>query len=270
MNSVVLAAATGGEGEGGFHAPSIADFYPPAVLFEGTAFELNRLMLVRLIAALALLLVFVIAARRARVVPGRFQAAIEYVLDFCRNSLVYEVLGEERGRKYVPMITTIFCAILFFNLTGVIPGLNIASTGLIGLPIVFAAWVYVTYLAAGFREHGFGGFLKTSLFPPGVPAPLYVLLTPVEFLQVFVIRPVTLVIRLLANMIAGHLMLALSFAATNFLLLEAAGGMKLFGVVTFAGGFAVTLLEIFVGVLQAYVFAILTALYINMSVESEH
>ncbi|MBL0885826.1 F0F1 ATP synthase subunit A [Myceligenerans indicum] len=267
---MILAAAEGHEGESGFHAPSIADFFPPAILFEGTPFELNRVMLVRFIAVAALMLVFVIAARRATVVPGRFQTAVEFVLEFCRKSIAFEILGEERGRKYVPIVTTIFCAILFFNLTGVIPGLNIAGTGVIGLPIVFALWVYITYLSAGVREHGVGGFLKNSLFPPGVPAPLYILLTPVEILQVFLLRPATLVIRLLANMIAGHLLLALCFAATHFLLLEAQGGMKVFGVVTFAGGFAFTLLELFVAVLQAYVFAILAAVYINMSVESEH
>ncbi|WP_402466551.1 F0F1 ATP synthase subunit A [Isoptericola aurantiacus] len=265
--ALLLAAS---EAESGFHAPSIEDFFPPAFLFEGTPLEFNRIMLVRFIAAAALLLVFVLAAKRAKLVPGRFQVAVEFVLDFCRNSITYEVMGEKAGRKYVPLVTTIFCSILFFNLTGVIPFLNISGTGVIGLPIVFAVWVYVTYLAAGVGKFGVGGFLKNSLFPPGVPKVLYVLLTPVEFLQVFVLRPATLVIRLLANMIAGHLLLALCFAATSFFLLDADGFMKAFSVVTFAGGFAFTLLEIFVAVLQAYVFAILAALYINMSIEAEH
>lgn len=266
LATTTLLAADGN----GFVPPSLEDFFPNGFLFDGTPFEINRIMLVRFVATVGLLLVFVIAAKRARLVPGRFQNGVEMILDFCRKSITYEILGEERGKKYVPLVTTIFCAILFFNITGVIPFLNIAGTGVIGLPIIFAVWVYVTYLSAGVREHGVGGFLKTSLFPAGVPWPLYILLTPIELLQVFILRPATLVIRLLANMIAGHLLLALCFAATSYLLFHADGPLKGFGVVTFAGGFAFFLLEIFVAALQAYVFAILTALYINMSVESEH
>jgi F-type H+-transporting ATPase subunit a len=254
----------------GFHAPGIQDFFPPAVLFDGTPFEINRIMLVRFVALAALLLVFGIAAKRAKLVPGRFQAAIEFILDFCRKSIAYEILGENVGKKYVPLVTTIFCAVFFFNITGVIPFLNIAGTSVIGLPIIFGAWVYVMYLSAGIKKFGLGGYLKNSLFPPGVPPVLYVLLTPIEFLQVAILRPATLVIRLLANMMAGHLLLALCFAGTQYLFFSASNGLKIFGVVTIAGGFAFFLLEIFVAVLQAYVFAILTAVYISMSVESEH
>jgi F-type H+-transporting ATPase subunit a len=135
---------------------------------------------------------------------------------------------------------------------------------------MLALWVYVMYLGAGVRAHGVGGFLKNSLFPPGVPWPLYVLLTPVEFLQVFVLRPVTLAIRLMANMVAGHLMLVLCFSATQFLLFEASGGLKPFGALTLLGGFAITLFEVFVAALQAYIFVILTAVYLSQSIESEH
>jgi F-type H+-transporting ATPase subunit a len=126
------------------------------------------------------------------------------------------------------------------------------------------------YLSAGVKELGLGGFLKNSLFPPGVPWPMYVLLTPVEILQVFVLRPATLAIRLLANMVAGHLMLVLCFAATQYLLFEASDGMKAFGLVTALGGAAIYLFEIFVAVLQAYIFVVLTAVYIQLSVEKEH
>ncbi|ROS78472.1 F0F1 ATP synthase subunit A [Cellulomonas sp. PhB143] len=254
----------------GFHAPSISDFFPPAIFFDGTAFEINRIMLVRFIAAIALLTIFVIGARRAKLVPGRFQNLLELGLDFCRRQITYEILGEQLGKKYVPLITTIFFAVFFFNVTGIVPFLNVAGTSVIGLPIIFALWVFVMYLAAGFKRFGFGGFFKHALFPPGVPKVLYLLLTPVEFLQVFLLRPATLVIRLFANMLAGHLLLALCFAATSYLFFEASGAIKVAGVVTLAGGFAFFLLEAFVAALQAYVFAILTAVYIQMSVEAEH
>lgn len=267
--AMLLPLATDGE-SGGFHTPSIADFFPPPVLFEGTAFELNRLQLVRFVAAAVLIVVFVVAARRAKLVPGRFQGAIEMILDFVRVNVAEDIMGKEKARKYLPILSTLFCSILVFNLTGIVPGLNIAGTSLIGLPIVLAIWVYLMYLGAGVRAHGVGGFLKNSLFPPGVPPFLYVLLTPVEFLQVFVLRPVTLAIRLMANMVAGHLMLVLCFSATQYFLIEAGPSMKAFGALTLVSGLVMTLFEVFVAALQAYIFVILTAVYLSLSIEEEH
>jgi len=266
----LLPFAASGEGDGGFHVPSIADFFPAPVLFEGTLLELNRIQMVRIIAAVVLVTVFVLAARRATLVPGRFQNVIEMILDFVRVNVAEEILGKVKGPKYVPLLTTIFCAILAFNLTGVIPGLNIAGTSLIGLPVLLAGWVFVMYLGAGVRALGLGGFLKNSLFPPGVPLFMYVLLTPIEFLTVFVLRPATLAIRLMANMVAGHLMLVLCVSATQYFIVEAAPAMKVFGALTFVSAFALTLFEVFVAALQAYIFVVLTAVYLSLSIEEEH
>src|SRR5690554_3938123 len=126
------------------------------------------------------------------------------------------------------------------------------------------------YLGAGVKQHGFGGFLKVSLFPPGVPPFLYVLLTPVEFLTVFILRPATLALRLMANMVAGHLMLVLCFGATHYFFFEAVPAMKAFSALTLVGGLAITLFEVFVAALQAYIFVVLAAVYINLSVSEEH
>ncbi len=216
------------------------------------------------------MIVFVVAARRAKLVPGRFQNVIEMGLDFVRVNVAEEILGKARARKHTALLTTMFFAILAFNITSVIPGLNIAGTSLIGLPILLAAWAYVRYLGAGVKEHGVGGFLKASLFPPGVPWFMYVLLTPIEFLTVFIIRPATLALRLMANMVAGHLMLVLCFSATQFFLVDETWAMKPFGLLTFVAGFAMTLFEMFVAALQAYIFVVLTAVYISLSVEEEH
>ncbi|WP_425956415.1 F0F1 ATP synthase subunit A [Xylanimonas sp. McL0601] len=267
LTPLLLAAS---ESDSGFHAPTIADFFPPAVLFAGTPFEINRIVLVRFIAAIALVLIVSLTARRAKVVPGRTQAAVEFVLDFVRKNIAIEVLGEKLGRQYFPMLATIFCTVLFMNITGIVPFLNIAGSSVIGLPLVLALWVYGTYLWAGVKaHHGIAGFLKSSLLPAGVPAPLYILLVPIEFLQVFVLRPATLAVRLLANMVAGHLMLAICFVATSYFFFTSDGSMKLFGAGTLIAGFLFFLFEAFVAALQAYVFAILTAVYINLSVE-EH
>jgi F-type H+-transporting ATPase subunit a len=266
--ATILPAAAG-EGEG-FHSPTIADFFPAPVLFEGSFFEVNRLIIVRLIAALTLVVVMVLIARRARLVPGRSQNVAELMLDFVRVNVAQEILGVERGRKYLAFLTTLFFAVLAFNLTGIIPFLNIAGTSLIGLPLMLALWVYVMYLGAGIRAQGLGGFLKNNLFPPGVPVFMYVLLTPIEFLTVFVLRPATLALRLMANMVAGHLMLVLTFSATHFFILEAVTPLKVFGALTFVSAIALTLFEVFVAALQAYIFVVLTAVYINLSVEAEH
>ncbi|MBU4213038.1 MAG: F0F1 ATP synthase subunit A [Actinobacteria bacterium] len=264
-----LLVADGGE-SGGFHAPSIAEFFPQVILFQGTPYEFDRVMLVRVIAAVALVVFMVVVARRATLVPGRAQAAVEWLMDFVRKNVAEEVLGVERARQFTPLLTTLFFSILTFNITGVVIFMNIAGTSRIGLPVLFALVAYVTYLAAGIQAKGVGGFLKSSLFPPGVPWFMYVLLTPIEILQVFILRPATLAIRLMANMVAGHLMLVLCFSATQFFLLSAGPALKAFGIVTFGAGIALTGFEIFVAALQAYIFVILTAVYIDLSVSEEH
>ncbi len=253
----------------GFHAPSISEFFPPAIFGEGTVFEFNRIMMVRVIAAAALILLFWIVASRARVVPGRLQSTLEMMLEFVKHQIVEPVMGAE-GKRFVPFLTTLFLAIVFFNITGVVPFLNIASTSLIALPIFMAVWVYVLYLYQGVKKHGGAKYLKNALFPPGVPWYIYPLLTPIEALQVFVLRPATLALRLTANMIAGHLLLVLCFAATQYFFFAASGALKAMSAVTFAAGFAFVLFEIFVALLQAYVFTILSAVYLNMALEEEH
>ena len=238
-------------------------------MFPGTIFEFNRIMLVRVVAALVLCVLFALAARSAHLVPGRTQNVAEIGLDFVRVSIAEETLGVN-ARRFVPFLTTLFFAILFFNITGVVPLLNIASTSLIGLPLLLALWVYLMYLAVGVRKFGVGGYLKNSLFPPGVPKFLYLLITPIEALQVFVFRPATLALRLTANMIAGHLILTLCFTATQFFLFEAAGALKGISAVSLAAGIAFTLFEIIVALLQAYIFTLLSAAYLGMAIEEEH
>lgn len=252
----------------GFHGPSLADFFPPAILFDGTIFEFNRIALVRLIAVGLLVLLFWLAARRTTLVPSRGQSLGEMAIDFVRTGIAEESLGRELGRRYTPVLVVIFFGVLAMNITGIIPFLNIAGSSVIGVPLIFALIAYVTFIYAGVKAMGGGHFFKAQLFPPGVPWPIYLILTPIEFLSTFIIRPATLTVRLLANMLSGHLLLVLTFSATNYLFFEAAGAMAPLGALTFAAGFAFTLFEIFVAALQAYVFTVLTTVYIQLSVES--
>ena len=275
MNLLFVAASTEESGTG-FHAPSIMEFYPEIVAFEGTPFALNRIMLIRLLVLSLLVLVFWLwtskfkrANKTNNFVPGKFQLMGEISLNFVRKSIAHDQLGEKDGDRFLPLLTTIFFVTLGMNVTGIIPGLNIAGTSVIGLPIVMAAAAYVTFIYAGVKKHG-GHFFTASLFPAGVPKPFYILVTPIEFLSTFILRPVTLALRLTMNMIAGHLLLVLCFSATQFFLFNADGFFKAFGAGTFLFGFAFTLFEMLVAFLQAYVFTLLTTVYIQLALADEH
>ena len=273
FNSLSVLAASE---DGTFHPPSIYEFYPEIVAFEGTPFAINRIMMIRLIVLTVLVVLFLLwtrsfnkAVKSGNVVPGRFQLLGEMALNFVRKSIAHDQLGEKDGERFLPLLTTIFFMVLGMNITGVIPFANIAGTSVIGIPLVLAVAAYVTFIYAGVKRHGMK-FFKNSLFPQGVPPAFYALVTPIELLSTFILRPVTLALRLLMNMIAGHLLLVLCFSATQFFFFQADGFFKLFGAGTLIFGFAFTLFEILVAVLQAYVFTLLTTVYIQLALADEH
>lgn len=257
--------------EGGFEAPSIDGFFPGGVLFVGTPFEMNRIMIVRMLAVLVLVLWLWLGTRRMQVVPGRFQASVEFLLGFVRNISI-ETLGEKEGTKYLPVIMTMFFLVFSTNITGAISPTLIPGSSVIGLPLVLALIAWALFIYAGFKKLGWT-YLKNALFLPGVPKVLYILLTPLEILSTFIVRPVTLTLRLLMNMVSGHLLLALVYAASSyflFTLLPHGNFLGLIGVGTVAFGLIYLVFEIFVAALQAYVFAFLTAIYIQLATAEEH
>lgn len=260
-----------GDGEG-FVPPSLEhEFNPPPLFFAGTPFEMNRILLIRLIAAVVLALILIWYAKRKQLVPGRRQAAVEALLDFPRVQIGHEIIGKEEAERYQPMLMTIFLGVLFMNITGVIPGLQIAGTSLIGMPLIYALFSYFGFILAGIRAKGAGAFFKDSLTPSGIPPLIYVILTPIEFLSNFIIRPVTLTVRLLMNMVAGHLILVLFFLGTHFLYFQLSGVIGFAtGTLAILGGTAFLVFEIFVGAVQAYIFALLSAVYISLSISKSH
>jgi F-type H+-transporting ATPase subunit a len=140
-----------------------------------------------------------------------------------------------------------------------------------GFPIALSLLVvYPVYHFVGFRRHGFTGYLKNQLFPAGAPKVIYVLLTPIEFLQKFVLNPITLAVRVFAAMFAGHLILLVFTVAGEYLLLEAGGALKAVSVISFAFAIAMTFVEALIQVIQAYVFAVLAAGYIGMALAEDH
>lgn len=256
-------------GDNQFSPPSISDFFPPALFFEGTPFEFTRINLAQFLATAVLVIILVVGTRRLKMVPGRFQSVIELGFGFVRDSVVYQILGKRDGARFLPILTTMFFGILFMNMTGVIPGINIPGTSVAGVPLLLALTAYVLFIYAGIRKHGGLRFLKNSLVPSGVPFYLVPVIAVVELISTFIARPVSLFLRLLLNMMVGHMMLVLFFAATHFFLLNM-DWFTPFIAGTLALGFAFTLFEIFIYILQAYVFTILTAVYIQLAVAEEH
>ncbi|WP_192626662.1 F0F1 ATP synthase subunit A [Microbacterium hydrocarbonoxydans] len=254
--------------DGEFHGPSIDEFFPDAV-FQIGDLVIHRIHLIQFLATAIVVLVLVLGTRKMRVVPGRFQSVVEMGLDFVRVNIAEDLLGRKDGRRFLPILTTLFFMILFMNLTGIIPFLNIAGTSIIAVPLLLAVISYVTFIYAGIKKSP-KNFFKNSLFPSGVPPFLYIIVTPLEIISTFIIRPVTLTLRLLMNMIVGHLMLVLFFSATQFFVFTLGSGWIALGAGTLAFGFAFTLFEVLVAFLQAYVFTILTAVYIQLAVAEEH
>jgi F-type H+-transporting ATPase subunit a len=230
---------------------------------------MDRIMIIRVLVLLALVVFFYLGTRRMKIVPTRLQSLVEMALDFVRVNIAEDLLGVKDGRRFLPILTTIFFLVLGMNITGIVPVLQIAGTSRIGIVIVLAVVAYVAFIYAGIKKHPLK-FFRNALFPPGVPWPFYIIVTPIELFSTFVLRPVTLILRLTMNMIVGHLLLVLFFTATSFFFFEIGSFIGALGVVTFALGFAFTLFEILVAVLQAYVFTLLTAVYLQLALADEH
>jgi F-type H+-transporting ATPase subunit a len=220
-------------------------------------------------AAFMLLVLFLVWAfmffgtRKASLVPGRWQSAVEVVHEFVVG-MVDENIGP-KGRVYVPFIFSLFVFILAANLIGLFP-YSFTVTSHLAVTFAFAAFIFVMCVLIGIARHGLHWF---SLFlPPGTPwflAPLIVLIEIISFLS----RPITLSVRLFANMTAGHILLKV-FAGFVISLGLAGGIWAAVGVLPFAMNVALYALELLVAVVQAYVFALLTSVYLNDSINLSH
>jgi F-type H+-transporting ATPase subunit a len=220
-------------------------------------------------AVLVYLLLFFLAFRRPRVVPGKLQSLMELGLGFVREQIALPMLGPA-AERFLPLLVTLFFFILFMNMFEVAPWVNFAATSRVAFPLTLAAISWLTYNAVGVAKHGFFGYLRFTCIIPSAPAVLrYTLLMLIEFVSNIVIRPITLTIRLAANFVAGHFLLALAFLGTEFFFLN--GGLSYLGLLV-TGPISVILVafEVFVAGLQAFIFAILTASYIGGALAEEH
>jgi F-type H+-transporting ATPase subunit a len=252
----------------GFKAPGLEDFQWPCIwrVFGDTAC-INKPALLYIIAAVIVFVLFFLAFRRARRVPTGLQNVMEVAVDFVRIQIIMEVIGPA-GLGFLPYLTTLFVFVFFANVFEIIPGIAFPATGRMAMPAALALLTWLLFIVVGIKTQGLGHYFRNVLFPKEVPAYLYPLLTPIEFVSVFILRPVTLSIRLLANMMAGHLILAIFFAGAAYLF--AVVGTVVFGLASFVMGVALTGFELFVAMLQAYIFTILTAVYLAGSLEPGH
>ena len=241
-------------------------FQWPDILFDGTWYALNKTSLIYLTAVVITSAIFLSAGRKkTSLVPVGVQHVAEAGVNFIEESVVMETIGPE-GKKYMPFLTTMFFFILFSNIFEVIPGIQFPANSRMAVPITLALVVWVIYNFVGIRSQGLFGYFKNSLFPPGVPKALYVIVTPIELVSTFLVRPFSLAIRLWANMVAGHLLLV-TFAILTAALWDATyvGAVAPFAMLVLMTGF-----EILVSVLQAFIFTILTAVYIGGSLHPAH
>ncbi len=254
----------------GFHVPGAESFYREPFIdlhVFGLNLGINRTVVVLFLASLLTLGVLALGFRNPKLVPRGIQNVAEFIVDFVRDKVIMPTMGK-KGLPYLPFLTTLFLFVLFCNWFGVIPGLNFSATSRIGIPLALSICTWFVFVIAGIRTHGGFGYLKAALVPSGVPVPILLLLVPIEFLTVFILRPLTLTIRLTANMIAGHMLLTMFFLGTAYLLER--GSTAAFGVGSLIMGTAFIGFEIFVGALQAFIFAILTAVYIQSSLQEAH
>jgi F-type H+-transporting ATPase subunit a len=250
----------------------------PHTLFRVGEYGFTNHLVMLIASALLLMLVLPIAARAQGIVPSGLRNLVEAVLQFIREEVARPILGEATD-KYVPILWTFFFLILTANLLGMIPlgavGASLdahlqhiggTATGNLSITAGLALCAFLFIHGAGIREQGLGHYVKH--FVPSVPwwlLPLFIVLEIVAAL----VKPFALAVRLFANMLAGHIVLGV---IVGFGVLGLTVGGAFYGV-TFAsllGAVALSLLELFVAFLQAYVFTFLTTLFVGMAVHPEH
>jgi F-type H+-transporting ATPase subunit a len=232
--------------------------------------QINRTIILMFLASLIVVAVLFVAYRAPKLVPTKFQAAVDAVVRFVRDEVAVGIIGPE-GIKYAPYLLSLFLFILVSNIFEVTPFINFPITSRMAIPLFLALLTWVIFVVAGIRKQGLAYF-GHIIWPPGVPVAIKPLLGIIEFVSIFLIRPFSLAVRLFANMVAGHVMLSILLVSGVLFIaaIPEVGAKGLFGIAWFALALAIFLFEILVSVLQAYIFTLLSAVYIQTSVHPEH
>lgn len=248
----------------------VNELFETQVVFSIGGFDVNRAMLLMFLAAFIAVGLLFFAYRRARVVPTKYGVAVEGLVGFVRDEIAVGIIGPE-GVRYFPYLLSLFLFILVGNLFEITPLVNFPITSRMAIPAFLAAVTWVIFVFVGFAKNGFGYFADI-VWPRSVPVFLRPLVGLIEFFSTFLLRPLTLAVRLFANLVAGHVMLSL-LLVSGFIFIKSVGDIgarSVIGVGWFTIGMAIFLFEIVVAVLQAYIFTLLSAVYIQTSVHPEH
>ena len=257
-------------GPGDFNLPPLGPDNTLQFLGESHYIGVTKPMLQLLLSAIVIFWFFRVASARREMVPGKLQYVGEVGYSFVRNSLGRDIIGSRDFMRYVPYLFALFFFILINNFAATIPFIQFPTFSRAGLVYALAGLSWVIYNAAGISKHGFGGYLKLQCVPSGIKGPILALLIPLEFFSNIVVRPITLALRLFANMLAGHLLLILFALGGEYLILHGAALVKPVGLLAWAMFIAISFLELLIQFLQAYVFVLLNAMYISGALADEH
>jgi F-type H+-transporting ATPase subunit a len=251
----------------GLEFPPVSHVIEWPDLFLSGPFAVNKVVLLMWLSVAIVFALFFVASRRQQLVPAGVQNLAESVVDFIREGIILQTIGPE-GLGFTPFLLTMFSFIFVCNIWEIIPVAQMPVNARIALPAFLAIVVWVIYHFMGIKKQGLLGYLKSGLLPPGVPKAILPLVAFIELAQLLIVRPLSLAVRLFANMIAGHLLLV-SFAVITASVLDpspliAVWPFSLFLLIALTG------FEVLVAVLQAFIFTILTAVYIGGSMHPEH
>ena len=227
----------------------------------GIDLSITNLTLSMFAAAAIFLILLIILAIKPKVTPGKRQIVIELLLTFIKRNIVYNMIGKKEGKNWIPFISGIFVFVLANNLIGLIPGAYTHTLNPM-VPITLALIVFVIVQVTNLRKHGIKGLVRT-LAPSSVPSWMYVIVIPIETISM-ISKPFSLFVRLMANMLAGHTIIIVLYG----LILYFKSYFIAIPIVPFA--LIMNLFEIFVSAIQAYIFAILSAMYIGEAVKPKH
>lgn len=249
---------------------NVTDLFEFDTWFTIGGLAFTRTTFLIFLAAFIVVALLYFGLRQRRLVPSKFGVIVEGLVGFVRDDVGRDIIGSE-SRKYLPYLLSIFLFILVGNLFEVTPLINFPITSRMAIPLFLSLVTYLIFMIVGFGKNRFRYLIDTA-WPKTVPVGLRPLVGLIELVSVFFLRPLTLAVRLFANMVAGHLMLTLLLGSGVLFLaaIPEVGARGLIGVPWLAFGLFIFLFEIVVSLLQAYIFTLLSAVYIESSIHFEH
>ncbi len=272
MESVILAASECDVSQEIICAPQdvLELFFFKDALFTIGGFHFTRTVFLIFLAMFIVLGLLYFGLRKGEKVPSKFSSAIEALVTFVKEDIAIGIIGPE-GVKYAPYLLAVFMFVIVGNLFEVTPLINFPITSRMAIPLFISLVTWVIFVIVGFKKNGLR-YLGDLIWPKSVPVALRWLVGIIEFVSTFLLRPITLAVRLFANLVAGHLMLTL-LLASGWIFMSSVGDIgvrSIIGLPWFVFGLGIYVFEIVVAVLQAYIITLLSAVYVQTSVHPEH